>query len=84
MKEETIVKLEEKRAERRLSMYGVHGGFQKSKFKMDICRPDGRRKGVKTSPIRYFIPKNSVEKMAVQERIRIAKEKIREREEIIG
>lgn len=80
MKEEEIVKLEEKRAEKRMAMYGVHGGFQKGKFKMDIYRSDGRRKGVRSSPIRYFIPKNSAEREAVQERIRIAKEKIRERE----
>ena len=84
MTEETLEKLEEKRAERRLNMYGVHGGFLKGKFKMDIYRPDGRRKGVKTKPIHYFIPKTKEDKQAVQERIRIAKERIRKREEMIG
>lgn len=82
MTEEYLEKLEEKRAELRTSFYGVHGGFTKSKFKMDILRSDGRRKCVKSEPIHYFIPKTKTQKEAVAERVRRAKEKIEERESI--
>jgi hypothetical protein len=83
MTEETLEKLQEKKAELRIGMYGVHGGFHKGKFKMDIYRPDGRRKNIRTKPIHYFVPKTNKEKQAVQERIRIAKEKIRKREGMV-
>jgi hypothetical protein len=84
MKKIDVQELEEKRAENRLNFLGVHSGFHKGKFKMDIYRSNGLRKGVRTTPIHYFIPKNDFDRQSVMERIRKAKDKIKERESIIG
>lgn len=81
-----IQEIEAKRAERegRNEVYGAHavptGG---RKFKANnIYRSDGRRKGVKTEPVKYFIPKTPEEKARAMERVKEIDRKAREKDEI--
>jgi hypothetical protein len=81
-----LQEIEAKRAERegRTEVFGAHtvptGG---RKFKANnIYRSDGRRKGVKTEPVKYFIPKTPEEKAWAMAHVREVERKAKAKDEI--